>query len=170
MKSILAVSILMIMGFTLPAQSDAIEKLFKDYQENEDFKVVSVGPKMFQMFAKSAKNGESDDEFTDIVKDLKGLRIMSSNKNPLVIYNEANRRLNANGYEELMTIKDKGSNVRFITKESSGSISELLLIVGASEKFTMMSFTGKIDLKKISKLAKKLDIDGAEHLDKMNKK
>jgi len=29
---------------------------------------------------------------------------------------------------------------------------------------------GNIDLNKIAKLAKKLDIDGAEHLDKINKK
>ena len=69
-----------------------------------------------------------------------------------------------------MTVRDKESNVRFVTKESNGLISELLLLVGGKDEFVMMSFVGNIDLNKIAKLAKKLDIDGAEHLDKVKKK
>jgi hypothetical protein len=170
MKSIFSVFVVLFFSFQSQAQPDAIEKLFNDYQKNEDFSVVFVGPKMFQMFVKATNNGESDDEFKDVVKDLKGLRIMSTSKKTLATYAEANKRLNANGYEELMTVKDKGSNVRFVTKESNKTITELLLVVGAADNFTMMSFTGKIDLNKISKLAKTLDIKGAEHLDKVNKK
>ncbi len=169
-KSLLSSFVIVFMVFQVSAQTDAIEKLFSDYQKNEDFSVVYVGPKMFQMFAKAAKNGESDEEFMDIVKDLKGLRIMTTSKKSLLIYGEANKRLNSNGYEELMTVKEKGSNVRFVTKETNNTITELLLVVGSVDSFTMMSFTGKIDLNKMSKLAKKLDIKGAEHLDKVNKK
>ncbi len=170
MKNIFSIFIILLSGYLSYSQTDAIEKLFNDYQKNEDFSVVFVGPKMFQMFAKGTNNGDSNDEFTDLVKDLKGLKIMSTTKKTLATYNEANKRLNANGYEELMTVKDKGSNVRFVTKESNKTITELLLVVGATDNFTMMSFTGKIDLNKISKLAKTLDIKGAEHLDKVNKK
>ena len=59
--------------------------------------------------------------------------------------------------------------MRFVTKENNGIISELLLLVGGKDEFVMMSFVGNIDLDKISKLAKKLDIDGAEYLEKANK-
>jgi CII-binding regulator of phage lambda lysogenization HflD len=170
MRNYMSVAVILLIGLTLTAQTDAIESYFQDYQQSEDFKVVYVGPKMFQMFAKTAQNGEADKEFGDIVRDLKGLRILSSEKKPLTIYSEANKRLNSRGYEELMTLKEKGSQVRFITKESNGVIEELLLVVASAEKFTMMSFTGKIDLNKISRLAKKLDIEGAEHLEKVNKK
>jgi len=41
------------------------------------------------------------------------------------------------------------------------------LLVGGTEEFVMVSFVGKIDLDKISRLAKKLDVDGVEHLDKL---
>ena len=46
-------------------------------------------------------------------------------------------------------------------------INELLLLVGGKDEFVMVSFIGNIDLNKISKLAKVLDVEGAEHLDKL---
>ncbi|MEZ4912020.1 MAG: DUF4252 domain-containing protein [Saprospiraceae bacterium] len=148
---------------------DAIEKLFKDYQNNEDFKVVYVAPKMFQMVAKMTSDSDQN-EFKDIVKDLKGLRILSTEKNAPQVYKESNRRLSVTGYEELITVKDKDQNIRFVTKETNGNITELLLLVGEEKDFTMISFVGNIDLNKISKLASKLNIEGAEHLDKVKKK
>ncbi len=169
MKSIFSLAILLFIGFTATAQLDAIERFFKDYQEDENFTVVYVSPKMFQMVSK-ATDGSEDKELSSIVKDLKGLRILTSKVNPDKIYKEANKRLNIKEYEELVTVREKDSNVRFVTKESNGIINELLLLVGGKDEFVMMSFVGNIDLNKIAKLAKKLDIDGAEHLDKVNKK
>ena len=74
-------------------------------------------------------------------------------------------------YEELMTVKDGDSNVSFLIKDSDGGniVNELLLLVGGQEDFVLMSFSGKIPLDKVSKLAKSINIDGAEHLDKLNK-
>jgi endo-1,4-beta-D-glucanase Y len=151
------------------AQSDAIEKFFKDYQDNENFSVVYVSPKMFKMVSK-ATSEQNNQDLSSVLQDLKGLRILSTKLNPEKIYREANQRLAVKEYEELMTVKEKNSNVRFLTKESGNTITELLLLVGSAEEFTMLSFTGNIDLNKISKLAKSLDIQGAEHLDKIEKK
>ncbi|MFN8339286.1 MAG: DUF4252 domain-containing protein [Saprospiraceae bacterium] len=169
MKSIFSFAFALFISISMSAQSDAIERFFKDYQENKDFTVVYVAPKMFQMVSKITTDGE-DKELASIVKDLKGLRILTSKVNPNKVYAEANRRLNIKEYEELVTVREKDSNIRFVTKETGGTISELLLLVGGKDEFVMMSFVGNIDLNKISKLAKKLDLDGAEHLDKVNKK
>ena len=130
MKSIFSLAFAILVSLSLSAQSDAIERFFKDYQEDKNFSVVYVAPKMFQMVSK----------------------------------------ITSEEYEELVTIKEKDSNIRFVTKESNGTISELLLLVGGNDEFVLMSFVGNIDLNKIAKLAKKLDIDGAEHLDKVKKK
>ncbi|HMR89261.1 MAG TPA: DUF4252 domain-containing protein [Saprospiraceae bacterium] len=169
MKTLFSLAIAMFISFASFAQVDAIERFFKDYQEDQNFTVVYVSPKMFQMVSK-ATDGGTDQELASIVKDLKGLRILTTEVNPDKIYKEANKRLNIKEYEELVTVRDKDSNVRFVTKESNGMISELLLLVGGKDDFVMMSFVGNIDLNKIAKLAKKLDIDGAEHLEKVNKK
>jgi len=169
MKNIFSLALALFISLSASAQSDAIERFFKDYQENEDFSVVYVSPKMFKMVSKVTNESE-DKELAAIVKDLKGLRILTTKKSPAKIYSEANKRLNIKEYEELVTVKEKDSNIRFITKESNGLISELLLLVGGKDEFVLMSFVGTIDLNKIAKLAKKLDIDGAEHLEKVNKK
>lgn len=169
MKSIFSFAVALILSFSASAQSDAIERFFKDYQDDENFTIVYVSPKMFQMVSKVTDGGE-DKELSAIVKDLKGLRILTSKVNPGKVYTEANKRLNIKEYEELVTVREKDSNVRFVTKEANGVINELLLLVGGKDEFVMMSFVGNIDLSKIARLAKKLNIDGAEHLDKINKK
>ena len=43
---------------TASAQVDAIDKFFNQYQENKDFTVVYVSPKMFQMVSKATNEVE----------------------------------------------------------------------------------------------------------------
>ena len=69
-----------------------------------------------------------------------------------------------------MTVRDKDQDIRFMIKDSDGGkiVDELLLLVGGDDEFVFISFVGKIYLKKIGKLAKSMDIDGIEHLDKLD--
>ena len=166
MKNVLSLAIVMLLSFTAYTQSDAIESHFKDYQQNEHFKTVYISPKTFQM-AYKATDSEDEKELAAIVKDLKGLKIMSTAKDAVKVYTEAGKRLNIKPYETLVSMKDKDADVKFITKETNGAISELILLLGRKDRFVMMSFTGRIDLNKIAKLSKKLDIEGAEYLDKI---
>lgn len=169
MKNVFSIICMLFLGIAAHAQGDAIESLFHDYQLDANFTTVYISPKMFQM-AYKATDANDEKELASIVKDLKGLKIMSTTKDPSKIYTEANKRLNIRTYETLAAIKDKDTDVKFITKDANGNISELVLLLGSKNKFVMMSFTGKIDLNKIAKLSKKLDIDGAEYLDKVNNK
>jgi hypothetical protein len=57
-----------------------------------------------------------------------------------------------------------------MVKESGDIVQELLMIVGGEKEFALLSFSGNIDLKKIGKLAKALDIDNLEYLNKLNEK
>ena len=44
------------------------------------------------------------------------------------------------------------------------------MIVNGDHDFLLMTMTGDLDLKDISKLSKTMDIDGFEHLDKVDDK
>jgi len=151
------------------AQKSAVDKYFQNYQDSEDFSVVFVSPKMFEMATKVADNS-TDKEVKDIIKDIKGLKILTSEKNGMKYYQEALKKIPMQEYEILLTMKEKDNNIRFLTKEKAGSIEELLMLIGGADGFTMLSFTGNLDLDKISKLAGKMNITGAEHLDKVEKK
>ncbi len=170
MKYIL-ILMLGILTWNVQAQADAIDKYFQQYLEDDDFTVVYVSPKMFQLISKLDLNEVDNDPEAKLVmetiKDIKGLRVLSTDVNAMDRYKEAMNKINTNEYEVLVTVRDKGENVRIWIKEEASVISELLLIVGALDEFVMLSFVGNIDLDKISKLANNIDIKGAEHLEKV---
>ena len=139
--------------------------------EDERFTVVYVSPKMFQLAAKIETDDEDWNNFREVVKDLSGLRVLAADSitDGVSFYKEALSKVPASEYSELLTVRDGKENVRIWTKDDGNIINELLLLVGAPDEFVMLSFTGKIDLDKISTLSKSLDIDGVKHLDKVKK-
>ena len=153
------------------AQEDAIDKYFEKYLDDENFTSVFVSPKMFQMISKLDLDAvESDPEAKlamEVIKELKGLRVLTTEVDPAGRYKEAMSMLNQKEYETLMTIRDGSENIRFWVKDDGDIINELLLLVGGTDEFVLLSFTGNIDLAKISVLANQLDIKGAKYLDKI---
>jgi hypothetical protein len=168
-KIMISMMALLFTTIGLFGQNNAIDKFFAAYQDNDDFSVVYVSPKMFQMLAKVASK-ELDEDINAVVKDLKGLKILRTDVNSAAIYKDAVKKINTKEYELLLTARDKGQNVNFYTKTSTGDIiEELLLLVGGEKEFVLLSFVGTLDLDKIAKLASKLDMDGAQHLEKLKK-
>jgi hypothetical protein len=154
----------------MSAQSDAITRYFDKYLEDENFTVVYITPKMFQMIAKLDLKDKDSRDIKEALQDLKGLRILQTEVNAPQHYKAVVSQFSAAEYELLMTVRSKGENVRFWTKESNGVISELLMLVGGQKEFTMISFIGNINLDKISKLANNLKVDGTEHLSNLKDK
>lgn len=155
------------------AQNDALVRFFNQYMEDEKFTVVYVSPKMFELLGQIDSDDPDWNNFRDVAEDLKGLRVLTCDDSLVdgtKLYKEAMAKLPPSEYQELLAVRDNGTNVRFMIKESAKIIEELLLLVGGPGEFVMLSFTGKIDLGKISKLAKKVDIKGTEHLDKIKTK
>lgn len=151
---------------------DAISRFFSQYTDDERFTVVYISPKMFQMVSKIETSDPDWEKMRDVVKDLGGLRVLTADSitNGTQLYREALAKIPTGEYSELLTVRDGKENVRIWIKDSGNVIHELLLLVGAPDEFVMLSFTGKIDLDKISTLAKTLDIEGAEHLEKVKPK
>lgn len=163
MKNLIFLLFFSFLGTSVFAQIDAIEKYFDKYMDDENFSVVYVSPKMFKMVSKVIDE-DTNDEVADVIKDLKGLRILKTSINSKSFFKEAKSKINTNEYELLMTARDNGQNIEFFTKESGDIINELLLMIGGDEDFVLMSFVGNIDLNKVAKLAKTLDIEGADYL------
>lgn len=171
MKKLMFIAIIsLIAPCIMYAQTDAITKYFDKYMDDEKFTVVYITPKMFQMIGKLDLTDPDARDIKDALKDLRGLRILTTDQNGKELYKEVTNSFSPAEYELLMTVRDKGQNVRFWTKENGGIINELLMLVGGEKQFVLMSFVGSIDLHKISKLANKVDIKGMEHLKEVDKK
>lgn len=164
MKKLLYICTILAFGTSMFGQDNAIEKYFEKYMDDDAFSMVYVSPKMFEMAAKVLDDQEHQD-IKDVVKDLRGLRILRTEDKSGAFYKEAKKKINTKEYEILITARDEGQNIEFLTKENGDIIEELLLMIGGNEEeFILMSFVGNIDLNKIARLAKSLDIEGAEYL------
>lgn len=142
------------------AQDDAISKYFSKYVDDERFTVVYVSGKMFQMINKMELDLNDDEAqaILSVCKDLKGLRILTTETDGHKFYQEALKTINTHDYETLLEVRNgKTENVKFLSKQSNGgnTLDELLLLVGGEdEDFVLLSFMGKIDLSQIGKLSK----------------
>ncbi|MFN7405917.1 MAG: DUF4252 domain-containing protein [Cyclobacteriaceae bacterium] len=153
------------------AQGDAIAKFFNKYQNDESFTQVTVSSKMFNLFTNMDVEKPEDKEVLDAISKLKGLKVLVKEeaRNARELYKEAYSMIPANQYEELMFMRDKDKDMKFYIRETSpGKISELVMIMGGNEEFMIMSIFGEIDLKQISKIGRKMDIDGLDELEKID--
>ncbi len=172
----LTIFLIAFLGMSVSAQSqDAISTYFEKHMDDENFTVVYISAKMFDLLGKLEIDELEDDEaqaVLNVVKDMRGLRVLTTEVNPKQMYKEATNTINTKGYEVLMTVRDDGDDVQFLIKDSGDMevINELLLLVGSEDEFVMVSFVGMISLDKISKLANVLDVEGAEHLDKLEER
>jgi hypothetical protein len=149
-------------------QEDAITKYFNKYIDDTRFSAVYISPKMFNMVSK-IEIEDMDPEMQEVIRSMKGLRILHTEQNAMQYYQEALKTINTSEYELLLTARENDENVRFMVKSSGDFVQELLMIVGGEKNFAMLSFLGNIDLKKIGKLAKALEIDNLQYLNKLDK-
>ena len=161
----------MIGGLGASAQEDAISKFFSKYENDDSFTQINITARMFGLFANFDTGDQEDQDVIDAISKVKGLKILAKEdvNNGKKLYDEALKMIDSKEYEELMTVRDKDSDMKFLIKEKGGIIEELLMIMGSDDNFFLLSLIGDIDLKQISKLSKSMDIDGFEKLEHIDK-
>lgn len=170
MKNLFIILIAVCIGFTANAQNDVVTKLFNDYYDDENFTKISVSSKMFELFTHIEPGDEDEDEILEAVSKLEGLKVIAADSigNSKKLYTDAVAKVSGNGYEELMEVKDAQENMKFMIKEKDGIIDELVMVVGGNKSFFVLSLYGEIDLKKIAKLSKSMNVKGMEYLKQLD--
>lgn len=171
MKKIVAVLMLLAVAVSTQAQ-DAISKFFSKYQNDESFTQVNVSSKMFSLFTDMEADTPEDKEVLEAISKLKGLRILmkENTSDARGLYKEAFGLVPAKEFEELMSVRDKDKDMKFYIKENAGKISELVMIMGGLDDFMVMSLFGEIDLKQVSRIGKKMNVQGLENLRNLDEK
>jgi hypothetical protein len=173
MKKIIALFILIALGTGVYAQGEVINKLFAKYSEDESFTVANVSSKMFSLFTEMDAPTPEDKEVLDAISKLKGLRVIGkeNTSDAKALYKEAYGLISQNKYEELMSLREKDKDMKFYIKETSpGKINELVMLMGGGDDFMVLSLFGEIDLKQISRIGRKMNVEGLEHLEKIEEK
>ncbi|PWH84537.1 DUF4252 domain-containing protein [Algibacter marinivivus] len=186
MKNKLIVLVMAIM--LLPLTGMAQKNIFEKYSENPDVTYVSIKPKMFQMIAKMGINVEDAEAkaYMDMVKSITSFKTIVTDNSSISSDISKWVKSRSGGLEELMEVKDDGTEVKFYVKEGKDAdhVKELLIYVNGIDKVmddkieingkerkietVVVSMTGDIDLNEISKLTDKMNIPGGKHLEKGN--
>lgn len=164
MKKVILIVTVFLMSAALNAQS-LISSSFSDYENDENFTRVSISKKMFSIMANLDPEDEDEKELIQTVTNLDGLKIIvaDSSENPKELFKESLSRIPSR-FEELMTVDDKDERIVFMIDENDGVVSELIMVMKGDDEFVILDLFGKIDLKQIAKLSRKMNID---HLDKL---
>jgi len=184
MKNKIVVIVMAIM--LMPALSMA-QDIFEKYNDNSDVTYVSIKPKMFQMIAKMGINVDDPEakSFMDMVNSITSFKTLVTDNKSISADITKWVKSRSSSLEELMEVKDDGSEVKFYVKEGKDSdhVKELLIYVNGIDKAmkgqgveingenrkietVVVSLTGDINLNEISKLTDKMNIPGGQHLDK----
>lgn len=173
MKKYLLLIVLVIAGFYASAQeSSVMDRFFRKYESDRNFTLINITPKMFNLFTKAAAHDADAQSFVRVVQKLKGLRILVKEKaaDAPRLYNEASALLRSD-FQELMTIREKKADLKFLIKENKrGHITELIMLISSEEEFLIMSLLGDIDLNEVNQIASNMNIQGMDKLKNVKKK
>jgi hypothetical protein len=150
MKKISVILGLLLLSLPFFAQNKAIDDLFDKYAGKEGFTSVNINGGLLAL----ASLLDDDKESKDMLKEMNHVRILAMDdhsQSNVNFYNEVIAGIPVKEYEELMTVKEKDQDVKFLVKQSNGIINELLMIVGGHDN-ALISITGKIDPKNLSKV------------------
>lgn len=176
-----------------PVMSFAQGGMFDKYEDMEEVASIIVNSKMFQMLATIDVDMDDPEAqaYFDMVKKIDNFKVMTTGDESISANMKAdvNRYLKNSNLEELMRIKDGDQNVKFYVREGKDAnhVKELLMFITGLKEMTkdnnisingknrefetvVLSLTGDIDLRQVSKMTQKMDIKGGKHLDKVGDK
>ena len=165
MKKHILLGFFLLFISTMNAQ-DIISDFMSEIDDASGCLSVSLSGKMLRMAAANDKDVGQD--FKKLVNDIDKIKLVSN----ISIDSDDKKRLEKllKPYEELMAVSESEQKISMFTKEQKGKITEFVLCIEFNNKLSLMVITGNINIKDLSKLAKSLNIDGMEHLDKLEKK
>lgn len=170
MRKLLLIILFISLQLSIFCQRSPVDEVFDRYNGKEGFTSVYISSKMFGLLSRI---NTDDEEFRNLVTRIKSIRILSidSAKNLTTGINfnrELLPGLKKTGYEELMTVKEQDKEVRFMIREISGKIAELVMITGGPSS-SIVSISGDLDLKTIANLSDSMGIEELEGLENVKK-
>lgn len=169
------------------------QSVFDKFEDMDGVTSVIVNQKMFKMLMDLQIQTDDPEaqEMIDLVGKITGLKVLTTGDDKISaeMNSTFNSYLKSSNLQELMRIKDGDQTVKFYVKEGKDDnhVKELLMFVNGLKELTkgqdiningekreietvLLSLTGDIDLRQISKLTNKMNVPGGDQLKKVGEK
>jgi hypothetical protein len=184
--------VLIVLAIIIAPMMSFGQGIFDKYEDMEGVSSFVINQKMFSMLASINVNMDDpeDQAFLDMAKKITGLKVYTTgSENTSADMNSTVKSyLGSSKLEELMRMKDGNQTVNFYVKEGKDEnhVKELLMVINGLKELTkgedikingkkrefetvVLSLTGDIDLRQISKMTEKMNVPGGEQLNKAGK-
>ena len=163
---------------------------FDEFEDMKGVTTIVMTERMFGLINSLGGIVEDDPEakaVMEMINGLENLKVFTTGDAAISakMKSKVNSYLKSSKLDELMRIKDGEQSVKFYVKEGRDEdhVKELLMFVTGLKELTegqnitingknrefetvILSLTGDIDLKQVSKLAQRFDLPGGEHLER----
>lgn len=160
----------MLLSVSLRAQQSTVEGIFKNFEGKDGITTIHLTSDLMKMASDVDVN---DKEMNSVFAMITEVRILSFDKalsEDKVSFKSMAKSLSLNNYKELMTVKDKNQDIKLLSKDNNGKVSEVLMIITGENHPALIYITGNIELSKLKKLSGKVNIEGFQHLAKIHNK
>ncbi|MBQ0734296.1 DUF4252 domain-containing protein [Aquimarina celericrescens] len=178
MKKLAIVLLLAVLPYVSNAQS-----YFDKYENMNDVTSMVITNKMFKLLSKM--DFESTDaetqEYLNLVENINNIKVFVTEDKDVAqkMKGDVDQYLKKSSLDELMRIKsDDGENIKFYVKpgKDEDHVQELFMYLVGNDsnegkpETVILTITGNIDLKQVSKLANDLNIPGGKELKNVKKR
>ena len=165
MKKHILIGFFLLLIPTLYAQ-DSISDFMSETGDHSESLSVSISGRMLRMAAESDPKATRD--FKKLAKDIDKIKMVSN----FSMDSDSKKKLKKilQSYEELLVVTESNQKISMYTIENKGKITEFILCIESEDTFILMSILGNFDIKQLSNLSRSVNINGIEHLEKLDNK
>ena len=169
MKNLGVLIIGLFLSITVTAQS--INSFLERLDDGDEYGVITINKEMFKMLSgMDIDLGEDEEIIKDLVDGINKVRVfLNEDSGSYDDYKEIRGIAEGTSMDNLISVKDKGERVDLYTNptRNDGIVDGLLLLVREESSNVFIHIDGKINLNHLAKLTDKMNIDGLEHLKKI---
>ncbi len=185
-------NVIVIIAFLMSSVMVSAQSVFDKFEDLEDVTSVVVNQKMFKMLATMGIDVDDPEMqgYIDMAESITNFKVFTTGDEGISADMNATvkKYLKSSSMEELMRVKDGDQTVNFYVREGKDEnhVKELLMFVNGIKEMTqgqditingkkreietvLLTLTGDIDLRQISKLTNQMNMPGGEQLKKAGK-
>jgi Domain of unknown function (DUF4252) len=164
-----SITLLLLAGLflQLQAQSENIETFYKRYAKSENATNVTIKGWLLDVATQFTEDVESRKVLSKITQ-LRVLLMEEGNPVSNTEYLQFKKDIRKDDFEELLQIRDEGSQVDFFIREEGDHITNVLMLVNEADGFVLLSLEGLLKLEDLKNI--KIDAEGGEHFEKIKRK
>jgi Domain of unknown function (DUF4252)/Secretion system C-terminal sorting domain len=165
---LLSIAILALAITASFSQNTPLQDFIDKYKNEAPFSYAFLSKDMFDVAMKQGAEDSGWKKLHNVVRNIGSLSILvaDSIQNGASFYKEALSAIPVDDFDPLLSVQDGKDRVRIWVREEAAVLRDLVLLVGTTNEFVLVCFSGNLELNNLTELLSLLDANSAAQLAK----